>query len=68
MLSKRIKYAFPVKKKIVGKNAPGFTLDFWLAGFDEKKTKRDLISRRKIGYLLVFLIEMGWSSNSQDAV
>lgn len=55
--------------KMVGKNAPGFIqFDFWLAGFDAKKTKRDWISGRKVRYLLVFLVEMGWSSNSRDAV
>lgn len=32
-----------------------------LAGFDAKKTK-------PVRYLLVFLVEMGWSSNSRDAV
>ena len=44
-----------------------------LAGFYAKKTKRDLISTHKEGRLdtfdrVVFLVEMGWCSNSRNAV
>jgi hypothetical protein len=44
-----------------------------LAGFYAKKTKRDWISTHKEGRLdtfdrVVFLVEMGWCSNSRNAV
>jgi hypothetical protein len=44
-----------------------------LAAFDAKKTKQDWISTHKEGRLdifdrVVFLVEMGWSSNSRNAV
>lgn len=44
-----------------------------LAGFYAKKTKRDFISPHKEGRLdtfdrVVFLVEMGWCSNSRNAV
>ena len=54
-----------VKKKI--------DIYFRLAGFYAKKTKRDLISTHKERRLdtfdrVVFLVEMGWCSNSRNAV
>ena len=48
-------------------------LYYRLAGFYAKKTKRDWISTHKEGRLdtfdrVVFLVEMGWCSNSRNAV
>jgi hypothetical protein len=47
--------------------------NYRLALFDAKKTKQDWISTHKEGRLdifdrVVFLVEMGWSSNSRNAV
>lgn len=48
-------------------------LDYRPAGFYAKKTKRGWISTHKEGRLdtfdrVVFLVEMGWCSNSRNAV
>lgn len=51
-----------------------YILPYRLAGFyAKKKTKRDWISTHKEGRLdtfdrVVFLVEMGWCSNSRNAV
>ena len=49
-----------------------YILDYWPFGFYAKKTKRGWISTHKEGRLdtfdkVVFLVEMGWCSNSRNA-